>query len=69
MTDTTEQTKAVKALRDARKIIRTGPVDLYRFESGKWSWCVATSPIGQQLRTDGHIYPTVKAARWFTVGA
>lgn len=67
LSDTTEQKKAVKALREARKIIKQGPIDLYRFENGKWSWALETSPIGQQLRADGHIYPTVKASRWFTV--
>lgn len=53
LSDTTEQKKAVKALREARKIIKQGPIDLYRFENGKWSWALETSPIGQQLRADG----------------
>jgi hypothetical protein len=64
-----DSNKAVKALREARKIVKDGPVDLYRFENGKWSWAVPTSPIGQQLRADGHVYPTVRASKWFTVGA
>ncbi len=63
-----DSNKACKALRDARKVIKSGPVVLYRFENGRWDWATPTSPIGESLKAADEIYPTVPASRWFTVG-
>lgn len=75
MKDTTklkwEATKTIPqslkvAIRDSRRCLNIGEeVFFYQFETGKWSWASRNSPIGQQLLTDGHIYPTVKAVQWF----
>jgi len=58
----------IKALRAARKILKDGPVVLYQFPNGKWSWAAKGSPIHSQLVATGEIYQTVPAVKWFTVG-